>query len=363
MVVIPILFVCVFSSLSQGLSGFSNCSATKCMQCSITNGNEGSSLPIDCDVKNISEYQYEISCENIMNDNCSVVDILPDKFLRHVCFYQLSFFNGIWKLLAANIPTSIGDTCNNIQTRNDPIMISPNCTNFFQRSSISDIYKNPYSCYCYNDNCNILNTITVEITNKDTPVISSSVDTGVYSSIINISPSLVYDTTHVTSSVSSSTTGYINSYVTSSLLSFSSLSIPFSSFLSTSISSSYSLQNSTSSPTQSTTPSYVTMVTSSPSSFSSLSTSFYSSLSTSISSSYSLQNSTSSSTQSTTPSKNTVPISEVGMSSICSDPALSSCNHDSTYIIFVANGCMKETPCICSLGIYSSILIIQSFVH
>ena len=320
MVVILILFVCLFSSLSQGLNDFSNCSATKCILCS-TNGLIGSSLPIDCDVKNISEYQYEISCENIMNDNCSVVNITQDEFVpRHVCFYQLIFFNETWKLLAGNIQTSHnGNTCDTVQGSGGSLMfVSPNCSNFFQRSSISDIYNNPYSCYCYNDNCNILNTITVEITNKDTPtpVISSSVDIGVYSSIINISPSLVYDTTHVTSSVSSSTTGYINSYVTSSLSSFSSLSIPFSS-LSTSISSSYSLQNSTSSPTQS-----------------------------------------------TTPSKNTVPISEVGMSSlICSDPALSSCNHDSTYIIFVANSCMKETPCICSLGIYSSILIIHSFVH
>ena len=263
MVVILILFVCVFSSLSQGLNDFSNCSATKCILCS-TNGNIGSSLPIDCDVKNISEYQYEISCENIMNDNCSVVNITQDEFVpRHVCFYQLDFFNETWKLLAGNVQTSHnGDTCDTIQTLNDPV--SPNCSNFFQRSSISDIYNNPYWCYCYNDNCNILNTITVEITNEDTPVISSSVDIGVYSS--NISPSLVYDTTYVTSSVSSSTTGYMNSYVTTSLSSFSSLS-------------------------------------------------------TLISSSYSLQNSTSSSTQSTTPSKNTVPISEVGMSSlICSDP-------------------------------------------
>ena len=283
MVVILILFVCVFSSLSQGLNDLSNCSPTKCMQCSTKGiGHNQKSLQIDCVVKNISEYQYEISCDDI-NDNCSVVDIPPDKDPPHYCFYHLNFFNGIWKLLAVNLPTSMGDTCDTVQSLNDPRMISPNCTNFFQRSSIFDIYNNPYSCYCYNDNCNILNTITVEITNEDTPVISSSVDFGVYSSIINISPSLVYDTTHVTSSVSSSTTGYINSYVTSSSSSFSS----------------------------------------SPSSFSSLSTPFSSFLSTSFSSSYSLQNSTSSPTQSTTPSKNTVPTSEVGMSSsICPDPTL-----------------------------------------
>ena len=268
MVVILILFVCVFTSLSQGLNDFSNCSATKCILC-VTKENTGISHPIDCDVKNISEYQYEISCENIINDNCSVVDIPPDEDnSHHFCFYQLSFYDGIWTLLASRFPgVTIGNTCDTVITRgNSLIFVSPNCTNFFQRSSISDISNTSYWCYCYNDNCNILNTITVEITNKDTPVISSSVDIGVYSSII-ISPSLVYDTTHVTSSVSSSTTGYINSYVTSSPSSFSSLSIPFSS-LSTSISSSYSHQNSTSSPTQS-----------------------------------------------TTPSKNTVPISEVGMSS------------------------------------------------
>ena len=260
MVVILILFVCLFSSLSQGLNDFSNCSAaTKCMQC-FTKENIATSLPIDCDVKNISEYQYEISCENIINDNCSVVNITQDEFVpRHVCFYQLNFFNETWKLLAGNIPTSIGDTCDTVRgSGGSLIFVSPNCSNFFQRSSISDIYNNPYSCYCYNDNCNILNTITVEITNKDTPVISYSVDIGVYSS--DISPSLVYDTTHVTSSVSSSTTGYINSYVTSSISSLSSLFIPFS--------SSYSLQNSTSSQTQTTTPSYVTTVTSSPTSFS-----------------------------------------------------------------------------------------------
>ena len=229
MVVILILFVCVFTSLSQGLNDFSNCSATKCMQC-VTKENIATSLPIDCVVKNISEYQYEISCEN-MDNNCSVVDTQPDEFLRHVCFYQLNFSKGIWKLIVSNTQSGKdGDTCDTIQTLNDSIMISPNCTNFFQRSSISDIYNNPYSCYCYNDNCNILNTITVEIANKDTPVISSSVDIGVYSSIINISPSLVYDTTHVTSSVSSSTTGYINSYViSSSISSFSSSPSSFSS--------------------------------------------------------------------------------------------------------------------------------------
>ena len=217
MVVIVILLVCVFSSLSQGLNNFSNCSATKCIQCS-TNGNIGTSHQIDCDVKNVSEYHYEISCD----DNCAVVDIPSDEHPPRVCFYQLNFFNGIWKLLATNLPTSEGDTCDTVQTLNDRRMVSPNCSSVIQRSSISDIYNGPYSCYCYNENCNKLNTITVEITNEDTPVISSSVDIGVYSSIINISPSLVYDTTHITSSVSSSTTGYINSCVTSSSSSFSS---------------------------------------------------------------------------------------------------------------------------------------------
>ena len=215
MVVILILFVCVFTSLSQGLNDFSNCSATKCILC-VTKENTGISHPIDCDVKNISEYQYEISCENIINDNCSDFVILQNENHRHLCFYQLNFFNGIWKLFVSDTQSlTDGNTCDTVwESGGSLFFVSPNCTNFFQRSSISDIYNNPYSCYCYNDNCNILNTITVEITNKDTPVISSSVDIGVYSSII-ISPSLVYDTTHVTSSVSSST-GYINSYVTSS---------------------------------------------------------------------------------------------------------------------------------------------------
>ena len=275
MVVILILFVCAFSSLSQGTNDFSNCSATKCMQCT-TKGIFRTSHQIDCVVKNISEHHYEISCDDI-DDNCSVVDIPPDEDPPRICLYQLDFFNGIWKLLATNIQFSDGDTCNNVYAQFGQIMfiVSPNCTNLFQRSYISDIYNSPYQCYCYNDNCNKLNTITVEITNEDTPVISSSVDFGVYSSIVNISPSLVYDTTHVTSSVSSSTTGYINSYITSSPSSFLSLSTPFS--------STYSLQNSTSSPTQT-----------------------------------------------TTHSKNTVPTSEVGMSS---SSALSSRNHHSTYIM------------------------------
>ena len=256
MVVIVILFVCVFSSLSQGTNDFSNCTATKCMQCA-TIGTFGSySQQIDCVVKNISEHHYEISCEDI-DDNCSVVDIPPDEGPPRVCLYHLNFFNGTWTLLATNIQFSYGDTCDTIYAQFGQIMISvsPNCSSFFQRSSISDIYNSPYRCYCYNENCNKLNTITVEITNEDTPVISSSVDFGVYSSIVNISPSLVYDTARVTSSVSSSTTGYINSYVTSSPSSFPALSTPFS--------SSYSLQNSTSSsPTQTTTHSKNTVLTS-----------------------------------------------------------------------------------------------------
>ena len=258
MVVIVILFVCVFSSLSQGTNDFSNCTATKCMQCA-TIGTFGSySQQIDCVVKNISEHHYEISCEDI-DDNCSVVDIPPDEHLPRVCLYHLNFFNGTWTLLATNIQFSYGDTWDTIYAQFGQIMISvsPNCSSFFQRSSISDIYNSPYRCYCYNENCNKLNTIIVEISNEDTPVISSSVDFGVYSSIVNISPSLVYDTTRVTSSVSSSTTGYINSYITSSPSSFPFLSIH------SSYSSSYSLQNSTSSsPTQTTTHSKNTVLTS-----------------------------------------------------------------------------------------------------
>ena len=118
MVVILILVVCVFSSLSQGLNDFSNCSATKCMQCSTGIGNSQISHQIDCDVKNISDYQYEISCDDI-NDNCSVVDIPPDEHLPRYCFYQLNFFNGIWRLLATDLPTSKGDTCDTVQSLND----------------------------------------------------------------------------------------------------------------------------------------------------------------------------------------------------------------------------------------------------
>ena len=132
MVVIVILFVCVFSSLSQGTNDFSNCTATKCMQCA-TIGTFGSySQQIDCVVKNISEHHYEISCEDI-DDNCSVVDIPPDEHLPRVCLYHLNFFNGTWTLLATNIQFSYGDTCDTIYAQFGQIMISvsPNCSSFF----------------------------------------------------------------------------------------------------------------------------------------------------------------------------------------------------------------------------------------